>query len=75
MTEDEKKSIEDAIEELKKVKDGDDKDAIEAAIEKLSQVAHKLAEEIYKDAQAKQNGGTNPENPQNEDVAEAEIVD
>ncbi|MBC2851271.1 molecular chaperone DnaK [Cetobacterium sp. 8H] len=75
VTEDEKKAIEDAIEELKKVKDGDDKDAIEAAIEKLSQAAHKLAEEIYKDAQAKQQGGASTEKAQNDDVAEAEIVD
>ncbi|MEG0300066.1 molecular chaperone DnaK [Cetobacterium sp.] len=75
VTEDEKKAIEDAIEELKKVKDGDDKDAIEAAIEKLSQSAHKLAEEIYKDAQAKQQGGASTEKAQNDDVAEAEIVD
>ncbi|WP_432204850.1 molecular chaperone DnaK [Cetobacterium somerae] len=75
VTEDEKKAIETAIEELKQVKDGEDKDAIEAAIEKLSQAAHKLAEEIYKDAQAKQQGGAAPENNANDDVADAEIVD
>nr|WP_307774816.1 molecular chaperone DnaK [uncultured Cetobacterium sp.] len=77
VTEDEKKAIEEAIEELKKVKDGEDKDAIDAAIEKLSQAAHKLAEEIYKDAQAQQQGGANPNQQQgtNDDVADAEIVD
>lgn len=75
VTEDEKKSIEAAIEELKSVKDGEDKDAIDAAIEKLSQAAHKLAEEIYKDAQAKQQGGAAPENNGTDDVADAEIVD
>ncbi|MGL5725787.1 molecular chaperone DnaK, partial [Cetobacterium sp.] len=75
VTEDEKKAIEEAIEELKKVKDGEDKDAIDAAIEKLSTAAHKLAEEIYKDAQANQQGGANPENNAKDDVADAEIVD
>ena len=75
VTEDEKKAIEAAIEELKSVKDGEDKEAIDAAIEKLSQAAHKLAEEIYKDAQAKQQGGAAPENNGNDDVADAEIVD
>ena len=62
-------------EELKQVKDGDDKEAIDAAIEKLSQAAHKLAEEIYKDAQAAQQGGANPTGNANDDVADAEIVD
>lgn len=75
VTEDEKKAIEAAIEELKSVKDGEDKEAIDAAIEKLSQAAHKLAEEIYKDAQAKQQGGAAPENKGTDDVADAEIVD
>ena len=75
VTEDEKKAIETAIEELKAVKDSEDKDAIEAAIEKLSQAAHKLAEEIYKDAQAKQQGGAAPEANEADDVADAEIVD
>lgn len=75
VTEDEKKAIETAIEELKSVKDGDNKEAIDAAIEKLSQVAHKLAEEIYKDAQAKQQGGAAPEANETDDVADAEIVD
>ncbi|WP_448820107.1 molecular chaperone DnaK [Cetobacterium sp.] len=75
VTEDEKKAIETAIEELKSVKDGDNKEAIDAAIEKLSQAAHKLAEEIYKDAQTKQQGGAAPEANETDDVADAEIVD
>lgn len=76
VTEEEKTAIETAIEELKQVKDGEDKDAIEAAIEKLSTAAHKLAEEIYKDAQAaQQQGGAPNQDAQNDDVADAEIVD
>lgn len=79
--EEDKKNIEAAIEELKKVKDGDSKEAIDQAVEKLSQAVHKFAEELYKDAQAQAQqqgaagaaGSTSGNN--NEDVAEAEVVD
>lgn len=76
-TEEEKKAIESALEELKKVKDGEDKEAIEKAIEDLSKAAHRLAEEIYKEAQQAQQGGAQQgENKKSDDdVAEAEIVD
>lgn len=57
MSEGDKKNIEEAIEELKKVKDGDDKSAIDSAMEKLSQASHKFAEELYKEAQAQQQAG------------------
>lgn len=77
-SEEDKKKIEATLEELKKVKDGDSKEAIEKAIEALSQAAHKFAEELYKEAQAKaqaaqgQQGSTSSKD---EDVAEAEVVD
>lgn len=77
-TEEEKKEIEAAIQELKNIKDGEDKEAIEAAIEKLSKAAHRLAEEIYKEAQgANSQGGTQHSETKktDDDVAEAEIVD
>ncbi|MGL4254224.1 MAG: molecular chaperone DnaK [Fusobacteriaceae bacterium] len=77
-TEEEKKDIETAIEELKNVKDGEDKEAIDSAIEKLSKAAHRLAEEIYKEAQASnaQGGEQHSEGKKSDDdVAEAEIVD
>ena len=76
--EEDKKNIEAAIEELKKVKDGDSKEAIDQAVEKLSQAAHKFAEELYKDAQAQQAqgaAGNTGVGSANEDVAEAEVVD
>ena len=80
VSEGDKKNIEDAIEELKKVKDGDDKGAIDAAIEKLSQASHKFAEELYKEAQAKaqaeqQTGANAGSDNKADDVAEAEVVD
>ena len=76
VSEGDKKNIEDAIEELKKVQDGDDKGAIEAAIEKLSQASHKFAEDLYREAQAQQQAGANAGSDNKaDDVAEAEVVD
>ena len=82
VSEGDKKNIEAAIEELKKVKDGDDKSAIDSAMEKLTQAANKFAEELYKNAQAQQQAGAqaNASSDENkskkdEDVAEAEVVD
>lgn len=81
VTEEERKAIEAALEELKQVKDKEDKAVIEAAIEKLSKVAQKLAEEVYKEAQAKQqagaaNGQAGAENAKkDDDIEDAEIVD
>ncbi|ATV67815.1 molecular chaperone DnaK [Fusobacterium pseudoperiodonticum] len=80
VSEGDKKNIEDAIEELKKVKDGDDRGAIDVAIEKLSQASHKFAEDLYKEAQAQaqaqQQAGANAGSDNKaDDVAEAEIVD
>ena len=80
VSEGDKKNIEDAIEELKKAKDGDDRGAIDAAIEKLSQASHKFAEELYKEAQAQaqaqQQAGANAGSENKaDDIADAEVVD
>lgn len=78
VTPEDKVAIEAALEELKKVKDGDDKEAIDKAIENLSKAAHKLAEEMYKEAQAAQQGQAGAQAQQgkaDDDVAEAEVVD
>ncbi|HHE45872.1 MAG TPA: molecular chaperone DnaK, partial [Candidatus Moranbacteria bacterium] len=59
ITADEKKPVEEKIEALKKVKDGDDKEAIKKATEELSQAAQKIGEKLYKaaqEAQTKQSG-------------------
>ncbi|MFK4785407.1 molecular chaperone DnaK [Fusobacterium sp. MFO224] len=80
-TEEEKKAIEEAMEELKKVKDSEDKKVIEEAMDKLAKVSQKIAEEIYKEAQAKQQGAAGAQPGQQEakkaddDVEDAEIVD
>ncbi len=79
VTEEDKKNIEAALEELKKVKDSQDKEVIDKAMEDLSKAAHKLAEEIYKDAQANatsEDGAEGGESKKSEDdVEEAEIID
>jgi molecular chaperone DnaK len=74
----ERGNIEAAMNKLKEVKDSDDLNAIKKATEELTQVSHKLAEEIYKTAQANQAGQqAQPEEDKksDDDVQDAEIVD
>ena len=54
ITKDEKKPIEEKVEALKKIKDGDDIEAIKKATEELSQATQKIGEKLYKAAQAAQ---------------------
>ena len=79
VTADEKKPVEEKIEALKKVKDGDDSEAIKKATEELSQEAQKIGEKLYKAAQEAQ---TPPAEEQpkegetpKEEVKEAETKD
>jgi molecular chaperone DnaK len=51
---DEKAKIETALKEAEEALKGDDKDRIEARTQALAQAAHKLAEQMYKEEQAKQ---------------------
>ena len=88
VSEDEKKEIEDALENCRKVKDtSSDASEIKAAIERLTQSSYKLAEHIYKGAQAQQAdaqtggaaetgaGAGDGSKPEEEDVVEAEFED
>ena len=81
LKETEKEDIEKAIEELKKVKDGDDIEAIRKGIEELSKVSQGFATRMYQEAAAAQQGaqGGTEENADNgsskDDVQDAEIVD
>jgi molecular chaperone DnaK len=52
--ESEKQAIQDAVEELKKIKDSGTADEIKAKMEALTQASHKLAEAMYKEAQSQQ---------------------
>jgi molecular chaperone DnaK len=79
ITESEKKEIEDAIETCRKAKDTSQNSAeIKAAIDSLMRASHKIAEHVYKSAQAgaagEQAAGQKPKSPE-EDVVEAEFED
>ena len=54
ISDEEKKAVEDAVGDLKKALEGDDDEATKNAMETLQQASHKLAEAVYKDAQAQQ---------------------
>lgn len=56
-----KEAIEKALEDLKTKVGQDDAAAINAAVEELTKAAHKLAEEIYKAAQAEQQNAQSPD--------------
>jgi len=79
---DKKKPVEDKIEALRKVKDGDDLGAIKKATEELSTEAQKIGQELYSAAQAaSQNqkttgsgGATEVENNNEPKVKEAEEI-
>ncbi|MDX9715537.1 MAG: molecular chaperone DnaK [Dissulfurispiraceae bacterium] len=79
ISDDEKKSVEEAIEKCKKVKDSSSDPAeIKAAVEELSTASHKIAEHVYKAAQAQQTAaGESTEQPKQneEEVVEAEFED
>src|SRR3989304_4684224 len=57
VSEDEKTSIQAAIDKTKKALESDDVDSIKGAIQELNTVSHKLAAEMYKKASAQQAGG------------------
>jgi molecular chaperone DnaK len=73
---DEKKTIEDKLEALKKVINSDSAEEINKAKEELAQASHKLAEEMYKEAskaQQQAGAGAQPEGgvpPEGEPAAE-----
>ncbi len=56
ITDEEKKPVQEAIEELNKVKNGDDLNDIKAKTEALSQAAQKIGEKLYKATQDAQAG-------------------
>jgi molecular chaperone DnaK len=57
LTESERADIQKALEEAKRVKDGQDVDAIKKAVAELSKSSHKLAEEVYSKMNKEQQAG------------------
>ncbi len=73
---DEKRKIEDAVGELEESLKGDDKETIDAKTQALTQASHKLAEQIYAQAQETQSaaGGSDESGAQStDDVVDAEF--
>ena len=77
LTEDEKKPVQEKLDELNKVKNGDDLEVIKKATEALSAAAQSIGEKLYKAAQeaeaakTAQPGGETP--PAGETVKDAEV--
>lgn len=77
---DEKKAIEEKMEALKKVKDGEDQAAIQTATNELAQASQKIGEELYKKQSAPAEGSDKPgegstDAEKKDDVVDAEVVD
>ncbi|RLC28384.1 MAG: molecular chaperone DnaK, partial [Deltaproteobacteria bacterium] len=70
--EEDKKAIENAIEELKKIKDTGSKEEIQAKLEAVNQASHKLAEEMYKEAQQAQQAQQQAQPGEEADTSQAE---
>ena len=75
-----KASVEKEMENLKKVKDGDDLEAIKSAVDALTQASHKLAELMYAqaakenpDAAAGAQSGNKPKKDDDDDVVDADF--
>lgn len=76
ISEADKKKVEDALANLKAVKDSDNVEDIKKKTEELTQAFYAISEEIYKQAQGAQ-GGAQAENQAQDDVVDAdyEVVD
>jgi molecular chaperone DnaK len=70
--EDDKTKITEAIEELRKAKDGEDVEAIKAATEALTQASHAMAQMLYQQAQASQEAEAATDENADEDAPEGE---
>lgn len=77
ITADEKKPVEEAVENLKKVKDSDSLEEIKKATEELSQAAQKIGEKLYKAAQPEQGapGTSGKASEEGEKKSESEVKD
>lgn len=76
VSEDEKKNVQEKLDELKKVKDSDDKAAIEKATHDLGQSAQKIGEALYKAQSDAAKAGTESatsDEPKKDEVVDAEV--
>lgn len=73
VSEDTRKTVQEAIDEVKGSLDGDDTDAVRKALDHLNEVGMKIGEEVYQAAEAQ---AAEEELPSQDDVnAEEEVID
>lgn len=75
---DDKKTVEDKVEELKKLKDGDDKEAMQKAYDELSEAIQKVGAAMYQsDASSEEQGASSEsaEGEKTDEPVEGEVVD
>jgi len=73
---DDKKSVEDKIEELKKLKDGDDKEAIQKVYDELSEAIQKVGAAMYSQPEGEATAGEEKaEDAKSDEPVEGEVVD
>lgn len=75
VTEDERKNIEQKIEELRTAVNGEDKDEITAKTDALTQDFYQLSQKLYENTGAGAEGGETPPQDDNVTDAEYEVVD
>ncbi|MFH1562939.1 MAG: molecular chaperone DnaK [Nitrospirota bacterium] len=75
VSEDDRKKIEEATADLRKKLEGEDIDAIKKAMEELTTASYKIAEEMYKQASAQQQGETQTTPPEQEETHEEKKED
>ncbi|MDH3923382.1 MAG: molecular chaperone DnaK, partial [Xanthomonadales bacterium] len=73
VSDDEKKAIETAIENVEEAMKGDDKETIESAVEKLSEAGQVIYQKAAEQAQAEEAASADPAGPGNDDVVDAEF--
>jgi molecular chaperone DnaK len=79
LAEADRKAVDEALAEAREALKGEDLDRMKRAQEGLTQASHKLAEIMYREAQAGQQGGTKPDTapggPKDGEVVDAEFED
>ncbi len=72
ITDEERKSVEEKIEALKEIKDGDDHEAIKKAADELTEAAQKVGAKMYEQDKATQE---NTQQPASEEEKDETVVD
>ena len=72
VSDDERKTVESAIEKVEEAMKGDDKDSIDSAVQKLSEAGQVIYQKAAEQAQAQEESSAGAE-PGNDDVVDAEF--